>query len=254
MAFHAGIHRNADPLYDFPDRRVVKHLVEDLPLRISALRSLGAYANVFAIESFMDELALASDTDPLEFRLAHLKDGRARAVLEAAASAANWCSTRNDGGHGRHGQGLAFARYKNSKCFAAVVIDLTVNDDGGIRLERAAIAADAGQIVDPEGLRSQLEGGLIQSASWTLKEQVNYDGRGIISRDWESYPILTFPEVPEIETVLIDRPDRPFLGAGEATQGPTAAAIGNAIFDAVGLRLRQLPFTQDRVRETAAQG
>ena len=139
------------------------------------------------------------------------------------------------------------------KCFAAVVFDLAVDDDGGIKLERAVIAADAGQIVDPEGLRSQLEGGLIQSASWTLKEQVNYDGGGIISRDWESYPILTFSEVPKIETVLIDRPDQPFLGAGEATQGPTAAAIGNAIFDAVGLRLRQLPFTQDRVRETAAR-
>jgi CO/xanthine dehydrogenase Mo-binding subunit len=254
MGFHAGIHRNADPLYDFTNRRVVKHLVEDLPLRVSALRSLGAYANVFAIESFMDELALASDTDPLEFRLSHLKDGRARAVLEAAASAANWRSTGSDDGHGRHGQGLAFARYKNIKCLAAVVIDLTVGDDGGIRLERAVIAADAGQVIDPEGLRSQLEGGLIQSASWTLKEQVNYDGGGIISRDWESYPILNFSEVPEIETVLIDRPDQPFLGAGEATQGPTAAAIGNAVFDAVGLRLRQLPFTQDRVRETAAQG
>lgn len=250
MGFHGGIHRNADPLYDFANRRVVKHLVEDLPLRVSTLRSLGAYANVFAIESFMDELALASDTDPLEFRLAHLKDERARAVLEAAASTANWRSTRRDTGHG---QGLAVARYKNMKCFAAVVFDLTVDDDGGIKLERAVIAADAGQIVDPEGLRGQLEGGLIQSASWTLKEQVNYDGGGILSRDWESYPILTFSEVPKIETVLIDRPDQPFLGAGEATQGPTAAAIGNAVFDAVGLRLRQLPFTRDRVRETAAR-
>ena len=135
-----------------------------------------------------------------------------------------------------------------------MVIDLSVDDYGAIKLDKAVIAADAGQIVDPEGLRSQLEGGLIQSASWTLKEQVDYDAGGILSRDWESYPIMTFPEVPEIETVLIDRPDQPFLGSGEATQGPTAAAIGNAIFNAVGLRLRRLPFTQDRVREAAAAG
>ena len=250
LAFHAGIHRNADPLYDFPERRVVKHLVADLPLRVSALRSLGAYANVFAAESFMDELALAGGADPLEFRLAHLKDQRARAVLEAAAARARWRSAPREGGHG---QGLAFARYKNSKCFAAVVIDLEVDEFGAIRLLRAVIAADAGQIVDPDGLRNQLEGGLIQSASWTLKEQVNYDERGILSRDWDSYPILTFPEVPDIQTVLIDRPDQPFLGAGEATQGPTAAAIANAVFDAVGLRLRRLPLTRDRVREAAAQ-
>jgi CO/xanthine dehydrogenase Mo-binding subunit len=250
-SFHGGIHRNADPLYDFPERRVVKHLVENLPLRTSALRSLGAYGNVFAAESFMDEIALTSGADPLDFRLAHLTDERGRAVLEAAAAKATWRATpRPDG----QGQGLAFARYKNIKAYAAVVIDLEVDDYGAIRLRRAVIAADAGQIVDPEGLKSQLEGGLIQSASWTLKEQVNYDSGGILSRDWDSYPILTIAEAPVIETVLIDRPDQPFLGAGEATQGPTAAAIANAVFDAVGLRLRRLPFTQDRVREAAAQG
>ncbi len=248
--FHTGIHRNADPIYDFADRRVVKHLVHDLPLRVSALRSLGAYANVFAIESFMDELAHSRDMDPLEFRLAHLSDNRARAVLEAATSKANSGFSSADDGHGR---GLAVARYKNSKCYVAVVIDLIVDDYGAIQLLRAVIAADAGQIVDPDGLRNQLEGGLIQSASWTLKEQVNFDDKGIVSRDWESYPILTFAEVPEIETVLIDRPDQPFLGSGEATQGPTAAAIGNAIFYAIGLRLRRIPFTQDRVRDAAAE-
>jgi len=248
--FHTGIHRNADPIYDFADRRVVKHLVHDLPLRVSALRSLGAYANVFAIESFMDELAHFRDMDPLEFRLAHLSDNRARAVLEAATSKANSGFSSADDGHGR---GLAVARYKNSKCYVAVVIDLIVDDYGAIQLLRAVIAADAGQIVDPDGLRNQLEGGLIQSASWTLKEQVKFDDKGIVSRDWESYPILTFAEVPEIETVLIDRPDQPFLGSGEATQGPTAAAIGNAIFDAIGLRLRRIPFTQDRVRDAAAE-
>lgn len=251
MGFQSGIHRNADPIYDFPDRRIVKHMVRELPLRTSSLRSLGAYANVFAIESFMDELAHESSADPLEFRLKHLTDERARVVLEAAATHAAWGAVDREDGHGR---GIAMARYKNQKCFAAVVMDLSVDDFGAITLHHAVIAADAGQVVDPEGLRNQLEGGLIQSASWTLKEKVDFDGGGVLSRDWESYPILTFPEVPTIETVLIDHPDQPFLGAGEATQGPTAAAIGNAIFDAIGLRLRRLPLTQDRVREAAAEG
>jgi CO/xanthine dehydrogenase Mo-binding subunit len=250
LGYHTGIHRNADPIYDFSDRRVVKHLVRDLPLRVSALRSLGAYANVFAIESFMDELAHAIGTDPLEFRLAHLSDKRARAVLEAATTKANMGFSSNDD---RQGRGFAVSRYKNSKCYAAVVIDLIVDDYGAIQLVRAVIAADAGQIVDPDGLRNQLEGGLIQSASWTLKEQVNFDEKGIVSRDWESYPILTFAEVPKIETILIDHQDCPFLGSGEATQGPTAAAISNAIFDSVGLRLRRIPFTQERVRDAAAE-
>ena len=251
MLFHGGIHRNADPLYAFADRRIVKHLVEDLPLRVSALRSLGAYANIFALESFIDELAATRGLDPLAFRLAHLEDQRARAVLEAAAAAANWRAAPRAAGQG---QGLAFARYKNQKCYAAVVIDLSVGDDGHIQLDRATIAADAGQIIDRQGLRSQLEGGLIQSASWTLKEQLTYDSGGITSRDWESYPILKFGDVPEIETVLIDRPDQPFLGSGEATQGPTAAAIANAVFDASGIRLRRIPFTPDNVRAAAMSG
>jgi CO/xanthine dehydrogenase Mo-binding subunit len=249
MAYHGGIHRNADPIYEFADKRIVKHLVGDLPLRVSALRALGNYANIFALESFMDELAEHHGQDPLAFRLAHLEDKRARAVLEAAADAANWRSGPRTGGHG---QGLAFARYKNEKCFAAVIIDLKVDDYGHIQLERAIIAADAGQVVDPQGLCSQLEGGLIQSASWTLKEQVTFDAGGITSRDWESYPIFDFGDVPTIETVLLDRPDQPFLGAGEATQGPTAAAIGNALFDATQVRLRRLPMTPENVREAAA--
>ena len=248
MAFHGGIHRNADPIYEFPDTRIVKHMVEGLPLRVSALRSLGGYANIFALESFMDELAEELGRDPLAFRLAHLRNPRARAVLNAAATAANWRQAPRKEGHG---QGLAFARYKNQKCLAAVIIDLSVEDDGHIKLLKAVISADAGQIVDPGGLRSQLEGGLIQSASWTLKEQVSFDGGGITSRDWESYPILTFMDVPEIETVLIDRPDEPFLGSGEATQGPTAAAIGNAVFDAIGIRLRRIPFTPENVQKAA---
>jgi len=249
MLFNGALHRNADPIYAFGNKHIVKHLVEDLPLRTSALRTLGAYGNIFALESFLDEIANARDLDPLDLRLEYLKDERARAVLEAAARGAEWRNHPLPDGHGR---GLAFARYKVSKCYAAVVINLEVNDDGAIKLNKAVIAADAGQIVDREGLKSQLEGGLIQSASWTLKEQVTFDSGGITSTDWETYPILKFNEVPEIETVLIDRPDQPILGAGEGTTGPTAAAIGNAVFDAIGIRLRTIPFTPENVRVAAA--
>ncbi len=248
--YHSGIHRNADPIYDFKDRRIVKHLVENLPLRVSTLRSLGAYANVFAIESFMDELAHSCGRNPLEFRMDYLSDYRAKAVLEAAVEKANSIIISKSEGHGR---GFALARYKNAKCYAAVAVDLLVDDYGSIKLLRAVIAADAGQVIDPDGFRSQLEGGLIQSASWTLKEQVKFDEKGITSQDWESYPIITFADVPEIETILIDRKDSPVLGAGEATQGPTAAAISNAVFDAVGLRLRRIPFTKEMVLEAAAE-
>ncbi len=242
---HVGIHRNADPLYAFPAKRVVKHLVKPTPLRTSSLRGLGAYANVFAIESFMDELAHAADVDPVEFRLRHLRDRRARELVETAAERSGW---RGPAGEGR-GQGFGFARYKNSAAYAAVVVELEVDrETGEIRLLRALIAGDAGQVVDPDGLVNQLEGGFVQAASWTLKEEVRFDRTRITSCDWESYPILSFPEVPEVETVVLERPGAPFLGVGEATQGPTPAAIANAIFHATGARLRTLPFTPDRVR------
>jgi CO/xanthine dehydrogenase Mo-binding subunit len=240
LRFHAGIHRNADPYYAFASRRIAKHLVPERILRTSSTRGLGAYANVFAIESFMDELAHAAQLDPLEFRLAHLDDPRARAVLEAAAERAGWP---------RPNQGLAFARYENIKCYAAVIVELAVDEQTGhIALERTVIAADAGQVIDPDGLVNQLEGGFIQAASWTLLEAVHFDRTRVTSRDWESYPILTFPEIPALETVLLDRPDAPSLGAGEATQGPTPAAIANAVFRASGARLRNIPFTPERVQ------
>ncbi len=244
---HIGSHRNADPLYNFPQKRIVKHFVPDSPLRVSAMRSLGAYGNVFAIESFMDELAHASRLDPVKFRLRHLEDERAKAVIRAAAEKAGWWAGQNLGeGHGR---GIAFAQYKNRQCYAAVIVDLLVDiESGAIQLNRAIIAADAGQIVNPDGLSNQLEGGFVQSASWTLKEQVNFDENRILSMDWDTYPILRFPDVPEIQTVLINRPDLPFLGSGEAALGPTPAAIANAVFNAVGVRLREIPFTPERVR------
>lgn len=248
MGRHMGIHRNLDPLYDLPQKRLVKHLVRDMPLRVSALRSLGAYANVFAIESFMDELAGEAGCDPVSFRLRHLSDPRGRAVIEAAAARLDPSGADCPEGRGR---GLGFAQYKNSAAYAAVVMEVSVSDAAEIRLERCVIAADAGEIVDRAGLAAQLEGGVIQAASWTLHEAVAFDRDGIASRDWDAYPILGFDNAPAFETVLIDPGRQPFLGAGEATAGPTAAAIANAVHAATGLRLRRIPFTPEEVRAAA---
>jgi CO/xanthine dehydrogenase Mo-binding subunit len=250
LTYHMGIHRNADPLYAFARRRVVKHFIAGSPFRTSSLRGLGAFGNVFAIESFLDELAAAAGQDPVAFRLRHLADPRARDVVSAAAERLGWRSAPRPGRSGR-GHGMAVARYKNQKAWCAVAVELTVDGSAAVRLDRAAIAADAGQIVDPDGLASQLEGGFVQAASWTLHERVTFDRMRVTSTDWQSYPILGFAEVPEVETVLLDRPGEPWLGAGEASQGPTAAAIANAIFDATGLRVRDLPLTAERLREAA---
>jgi CO/xanthine dehydrogenase Mo-binding subunit len=243
----SGIHRNAEPPYVFPGLaaggpRIVKRFLAESPLRVSALRGLGSYANVFAIESFMDELARAAGADPLQFRLRHLEDERARAVLEAAAEKAG---PRAEG----QGRGIAYAQYKNRQGYVAVVVDLDVDRESGqIHLRRAVAAADVGQIVHPEGLSNQIAGALVQSASWTLKEQVTFDAREITSVDWRSYPIMRLPDAPRIEAVLLNRPGLPYLGIGEGAQGPTPAAIANAVYDAVGVRLRRIPFTPERVR------
>jgi CO/xanthine dehydrogenase Mo-binding subunit len=237
-----GADRNAIPLYDFPNQRVVNHYVRDMPVRTSALRSLGAYANVFAIESFIDELALEARADPVAYRLRFLRDPRARAVLEAAAKRARWGDWRP--GEGR-GHGLGFAKYKNLGAYCAVVAEVEAERE--IRVRRLVVAIDVGLVVNPDGVRNQIEGGAIQSTSWTLKEQARLQASGIASLGWEDYPILKFSEVPEVEIELIDRPDAPSVGAGEAAQGPTAAAIANAVHDALGLRVRDLPLTPERM-------
>jgi CO/xanthine dehydrogenase Mo-binding subunit len=246
MQAHGGVHRNLDPLYTFANKHLVKHLVRNLPLRTSAMRTLGGYANVFAIESFMDEMAEAGNLDPLEFRLRNLDDERAKAVLSAMSEKLN--ATPLPEGRGR---GIGFGQYKNEKTYAAVGVELSVNDAAEVRLHRTVIAADAGQVVDPDGLAAQMEGGFLQAASWTLFEAVKFDRDGITSRDWDDYPILRFDNIPEIETILMDRPGDPYLGAGEAVSGPTAGAIANAIYMASGQRLRRLPFTPDAIREAA---
>ena len=252
LTTNGGIHRNATPPYAFPETRIVKHLVHDLPLRVSALRTLGAYANVFAAESFMDELAYEAGVGPLDYRRRHLDDIRTRAVLDAAAGRFGWTARAAGSGTGI-GQGIAVARYKNAKSYCAVAVEVQVGDDAKVVLRRAAIAVDAGEIVDPDGLAAQMEGGFVQAASWTLLEAVSWDRDGITSRDWDSYPILRFDDIPELETVLVDRPGEPFLGAGEASCGPTGAAIANAVFDATGVRARRLPLTPQALREAAAQ-
>ena len=237
--------RNAIPLYDFPGQKVVSHFVTAMPIRVSSTRSLGAYANVFSIESFMDELAHVAGADSVEYRLRQLKDARGQAVIRAAAERFGWTTWKRQPGLGR---GMAFARYKNLATYLAICLEAEVDPSTSQpRVRRAVIAADAGEIVNPDGLRNQLEGGLIQALSWSLKERVGYDRQRITSRDWASYPILRFSEVPAVEVVLLDRPGEPFLGAGEAAQGPASAALANAIFDACGARVRDLPLTAEQI-------
>ncbi|OHV81903.1 molybdopterin cofactor-binding domain-containing protein [Ensifer sp. LCM 4579] len=242
-----GADRNAVPEYSIPNARVVEHFISEMPLRTSALRSLGAYTNVFALESFMDELALAAGADPVEFRLARLEDPRARDVVTTVAKAFDWTGWEQRPGRGR---GFAYARYKNLAAYCAVAIEVDVDGaTGRIRLGRAVAACDSGQAVNPDGIRNQIEGGLVQSASWTLFEQVRFDAEGVHSADWAGYPIMRFPSVPEtVEVHVVDRPGEPFLGTGEASQGPAAAAIANAVADAIGVRIRDLPLQPERVR------
>jgi nicotinate dehydrogenase subunit B len=243
-----GGDRNGIPLYDLPNARVVSHFIPEMPLRISAMRGLGAYANVFSIESFMDELALAAGADPVAFRLAHLTDGRARDVVTLAAREFDWEAAASlPSGHGR---GFAFARYKNLGAYAAVALEVAVDHETGhVRVVRADCAVDSGQAVSPDGIRNQIQGGLLQSSSWTLYESVTFEPTGITSRDWSSYPILRFPAVPDRVAVhVINRPGQPFLGTGEAAQGPTAAAIANAVADAAKVRIRELPLSKERVK------
>lgn len=243
LAAGGGSDRNAVPLYDFPDWRITNHRLLTMPLRTSALRALGAFANVFAIEQVMDELARAREEDPLAFRLRHLTDPRALAVLEAVARRSGWPSGQGAGdGTGR---GIAYARYKNTGAYCAVVADVLCDEE--VRVRRLTIAVDVGEVISRDGVINQIEGGAVQAASWTLKEAVRFDREVVTSRSWGAYPILTFAEVPRVDVEICATPDTPSLGAGEASQGPTAAAIANAVFDAIGVRVRRTPITRDAI-------
>lgn len=241
-----GSDRNSIPLYDFPSQKITKHYLPEMPVRTSALRTLGGYANVYALESFMDELAAAAGMDPVAFRLKHMKDPRARAVMEMAAERANWQPGAK--GDGERGRGFAFSKYKNLACYVAIVADVEVNrKTGAVRVTRAVAAVDAGLIVNPDGVRNQIEGGIIQSASWTLLESVKHDRTRIATRSWADYPILRFEDIPPVQVHLINRPNERSLGVGEGSQGPMGAAVANALANTTGRRIRALPFTPERV-------
>lgn len=248
-----GGDRNGIPLYSFPDTRVLHHFLVDMPIRVSSLRSLGAHMNVFAIESFMDELALAARVDPVEFRLRHLTDARAREVVTTAAERFGWGSRKaNSPGSGF---GFAFARYKNMSAYCAVALEATVESDSGRTVvSRVVAAVDTGEIVNPDGVKNQVEGAILQSLSWALYESVRFDDTRITSVDWATYPILRFHAVPaSIEVHLIARSGYPLLGCGETAQGPTTGALANAVANATGKRMRDLPLTAERVKAVMAE-
>jgi CO/xanthine dehydrogenase Mo-binding subunit len=256
----SGGDRNAQHGYAFPSNRVVVHELDRSPLRVSALRGLGAPANTFANESFVDELAAAAGADPVEFRLRHLGDPRAVAVIRAAARAAGWTPRPAPAPGARSGgpavgRGIAYCQYENENAYVAAVVEVEVSRDrGAIRVRRVAVAHDCGLVVNPDGVRNQIEGNVLQAISRTLKEAVQFDAGGVTSLDWSAYPILTFAEAPDaVEIVLVDPGDKPPVGAGEPATCPIPAAIANAVFDATGVRLRTVPFTAERVREELAR-
>jgi nicotinate dehydrogenase subunit B len=244
-----GGDRNAIPIYKFPNAHIVHHFIPAMPVRISAMRALGAYHNVFSIESFMAELAELGGIDPVEFRLKHLDDPRAREVVERAAKEFGWQKGQK-APEGR-GYGFAFARYKNLAAYCAIATEVEINrETGRPRLLRAIAAVDSGQVVNPDGLANQVEGAIIQSTSWTLYEAVTFDEVRITSIDWQTYPILRFDAAPDkIEVHIINRPGLPFLGSGETGQGPAAASVANAIANATGKRLRDLPLTRQKIKD-----
>lgn len=234
-----GGDRNAVPLYDFPSWQIDSHRLTTMPIRTSALRTLGAQGNVFAIESLLDEIAAGRGEDPVAFRLRHLGDERAKDVIRAAAKRAGWKPEKQPG----IGHGIAFARYKNTGAYCAAVAEIEGDED--IRVRKLTLAVDVGEAINPDGVINQIEGGAIQATSWVLRERVRFDRQRITSTSWTEYPILRFSEVPEIEVELIQRSEIDPVGAGEAAHGPVTAAIANAVFDALGVRVRQLPFTRD---------
>lgn len=245
-----GAERNSAPLYDFEQWRATSHRSLVMPLRTSSLRSLGAHCNVFAVESFMDEIAASLQIDPLEFRLRHLSDPRALEVLAAVADMSDWRNRaeKKAGGEGR-GMGLAFARYKSTGAWCAAVALIDAGQE--LKVEKLWLAVDVGRVVNLDGVVNQIEGGAIQTVSWVLKEQVQFDRTRVLSNTWETYPILRFSEVPAVEVKVLDRPDQKSIGAGEPTHGPVAAAIANAVADALGVRVRNMPLSTHNITQAA---
>jgi nicotinate dehydrogenase subunit B len=234
-----GADRNSIPLYDFPAWQIESHRLLTMPVRTSALRTLGGQGNIFAIESFLDELTSDTGEDPVDFRLRHLGDSRAQDVIRSVARRAYWKPAAKAG----VGYGLGFGRYKNTGAYCAVIAEIEGAED--IRVKRLTVAVDVGEAINPDGVINQIEGGAIQATSWVLKERVRFDSKRITSTTWTDYPILRFSEVPDVHVELIQRSDIEPVGAGEAAHGPVTAAIANAVFDALGVRVRSLPITRD---------
>ncbi len=241
--------RNAIPAYDVGELAIEHHFLDTSPVRVSALRSLGAHANVFAIESFMDELSEAVGIDPLSFRLNHLSDPRARHVIETVAHQAQW-SARGASGSG-HGYGLGYARYKNKAGYCALIAHVEVAER--VKVRKVWACVDVGAIVHRDGLLNQIEGGILQAISWSLHESVRWNAQGICSQDWGNYPILSFNDVPELDIHLVDAPQHPSLGSGEVATGPCGAALGNAVAHALGIRGRHLPLNTERLLQAIEQ-
>jgi CO/xanthine dehydrogenase Mo-binding subunit len=240
--YRGGGHRNGDPYYSIPNLQLNAHYY-DGPLRVSSLRSLGAFANIFAIESFMDQLADEAGKDPLGFRVEHLEDKRAIDVIQKVKE-----MTMSERIAAGEGLGYAFSRYKNYDGYAAIAVKASVdNAKGLVSILKMWAAIDVGEVINLDGIKNQTEGGMIQAASWTLKEQVNFDKEKITTTDWSIYPILKFSEIPEVEVAVIDRPDQPALGGGETAGPPTGAAIANAVYRACGKRIYNLPITPDKI-------
>jgi CO/xanthine dehydrogenase Mo-binding subunit len=249
-----AITQNGDPPYQADHVRVLAHWVKETPLQLSNLRAPGKIANVFAVESFTDELAAAAGVDPIAFRVNRLTDPRALDAITRTAAAAAWQSrpSPNPGarqGNRLAGRGFAYMRYKQAENYVAMAMDVAVDAaTGQVTVTRVVCAHDCGLVVNPDALKNQIEGCIVQTISRTLHEEVTFDRSRVTSVDWASYPILRFPEAPQVDVVLIDRRDQPMLGAGEAATAPVAAAIANAVFDATGVRLRSVPFTPERVK------
>lgn len=236
-----GGDRNSVPLYDLPSWTVTSHRLLTMPVRTSALRTLGGQGNVFAIESLLDEVAALRGEDPIAFRLRHLRDERAKDVIRAAARRAQWKPEKQAG----IGHGVGFARYKNTGAYCAAIAEVEGTED--IRVKRLTLAVDVGEAINPDGVINQIEGGAIQATSWVLKERVRFDRTRVTSTSWTDYPILTFSEVPMVDVEIVQRPEIEPVGAGEAAHGPVTAAIANAVYDCLGVRVRDLPITRDKI-------
>jgi len=247
---------NADPPYLFANARTDIKWLATTPLRPSALRAPGKIGNVFAVESFIDEICAETHADPLEFRLRRLKDPRAIEVLTRVGQMMAWkprTTSPSRSGAMLHGRGISYMRYKQAENYVAMGMEVEVERASGhVRVTRVVCAHDCGLMINPDAVRAQIEGSIIQTISRTLLEEVKFDSRRVTTTDWASYPILTFPEVPKLEIVLIDRPHERPVGVGEASTAPVAAALGNAVFDATGMRLREVPFTPQRVKAAFA--